>query len=806
MRFCHWWVLLQGTLIAASGVSVHLLLMSRIHSQLPEDVKPFYSYLQAGAFFPDSYYNCFGDKLDEAAEDAHWPPFLLSAAKYHHHQQGKPKVDWKAAKMVHLSMANSHHDDDDNRKKFRAFLYGIFSHQIADATWHSIRMNHGLLSHLAALEFDGDVEAAHSFLDTGGDLLVLRKLSANTDIFSKEQSIQDYFMVPWKAPIKEMVEIYHRLGHYDVSDYNMKFCLNRGFTGLSLEMKGYKLSSHAYIEQSPHLYDILDDYYLGGLEEIETSILRCMPNLDEWLDDANSELNNMDPWELCRAKLVEPRTAATLQDNHQVIQKSLNDDGYFVSPMVPNGRFGKDIELGNFLGEQVGLCAAVGSIYEDLDGTIYIIPLMGLRALENVKMTKVNQSIKKVSGSPEKYGYKIKNFVVETVTGDNIVIRHELLVVVSPGSGTVDIIKGSNTLLRFNFGGEFEQMGTDFELADMNGDGIEDFVFSSPFSGKNQRGSVVVLDGKKILIKVLTESPQYFQQDFVNVFVSQDYPTNRINAEIVDVSYKEFDPIILTIPDALRLSTGYENFGSTISVSGEYLYVGVTSISRVLVYDKLAITTSSSKSLPKFIIPHYGGAPYEFDGKAIPRITSRFSGQFGSKFMASGTYDGVEWILIGAHSESYSNCKRCGGLYLYTIVGNHCKLVTKVIMKVDSFPEYDLSFSKFGISGHLDANGTTVYISSPYLNNTGAIWKFDVSTLLEISTATATATPDVVELEDIVAIGVSGNGYTGFGNALKTYCDVYGETRLIVGLPDYGYRELANDAWKLVGRVGIYTL
>lgn len=103
--------------------------------------------MRAGAFFPDAFYSCFNSS--EVAEAAHWPPFLAAAVSY-----------WKDKYETNPNLDES---SMYNRLALKAFLFGAFTHQVADVSWHSLGMQQGLLSMLAANEFDGNVSLAHGY-------------------------------------------------------------------------------------------------------------------------------------------------------------------------------------------------------------------------------------------------------------------------------------------------------------------------------------------------------------------------------------------------------------------------------------------------------------------------------------------------------------------------------------------------------------------------------------------------------------------------------------------------------------------
>lgn len=101
--------------------------------------------MRAGAFFPDAFYSCFNNS--EAAEAAHWPPFLAAGVVY-----------WKNKYGNQNSLNESYTQD---QLALKAFLFGAFTHQVADVSWHSLGMKQGLLSMLAADQFGGNINDAH---------------------------------------------------------------------------------------------------------------------------------------------------------------------------------------------------------------------------------------------------------------------------------------------------------------------------------------------------------------------------------------------------------------------------------------------------------------------------------------------------------------------------------------------------------------------------------------------------------------------------------------------------------------------
>jgi glycosylphosphatidylinositol phospholipase D len=135
-------------------------------------------------FLPDAFYSCGSNNA--AAEAAHWPDFLATAVQH-----------WKT-KYGHIDLRNKSHDKKiiDKAMGLKAFIYGLFTHQVADVGWHSLGVNQGLLEVLAQSEFNRSIEKAHRsvhvkrgssnfsnsyirFLDTGGDLLMLDRYGSS---------------------------------------------------------------------------------------------------------------------------------------------------------------------------------------------------------------------------------------------------------------------------------------------------------------------------------------------------------------------------------------------------------------------------------------------------------------------------------------------------------------------------------------------------------------------------------------------------------------------------------------------------
>lgn len=138
-----------------------MIILARAMRSFPSHLKEYESHMMAGAFFPDAFYNCKNES--EAAEIAHWPPFLAKGVEVWKEKYGS---NWKTSRSKD-SLA------------LQAFLYGILTHQIADVSWHSLGQQQGLLAMLAENEFRGNFTEAHKMLDVGGDMIMLDRYGSS---------------------------------------------------------------------------------------------------------------------------------------------------------------------------------------------------------------------------------------------------------------------------------------------------------------------------------------------------------------------------------------------------------------------------------------------------------------------------------------------------------------------------------------------------------------------------------------------------------------------------------------------------
>ncbi|KAM9964573.1 hypothetical protein ACTFIW_004343 [Dictyostelium discoideum] len=205
----------------------------------------------AGAAFPDFGYDCGG--LANESEAAHWPPFLRAATKYLLETYPQP---WSLDGI-----------------RLAVFLLGVTSHQIADISWHSIGgIQQGLIRAMAGQDFNGTYELAHGNADEGGEF----ELAYNYDL--------SWLSDKWYVPITDIKNIFHSMNYPRVDDENLLRCnaiLYAGAMGVKI---GGRFFYPEIAKKSPFLVDHYQDYFIGGLDDMSIWTSYCWPVLMGWMD------------------------------------------------------------------------------------------------------------------------------------------------------------------------------------------------------------------------------------------------------------------------------------------------------------------------------------------------------------------------------------------------------------------------------------------------------------------------------------------------------------------------------------------
>ncbi|KAK9471679.1 uncharacterized protein V1510DRAFT_182923 [Dipodascopsis tothii] len=814
MRFFFGAVLaLQLALAAGCGVGVHVQVLSRIRQSLPKDLQALGTYTIPGAFFPDAFYGCF--KQSDAAEAAHWPPFMKTAVQYY--------LD--TYKTV----------DNPAGLGLRAFLYGAFTHQVADISWHSLGVDQGLLMAMALREFGGDYTTAHSTLDTGGDMIMMARLmGTSADLGWLKQH--------WTVPHKDLIAIFARAG-YTITPAALEYCMARGAAGLGAELRIAQTIYPRFAKRSPLLYEALEPYFLGGVQELTLATSECVANLNSWFSAGPPA----SAWDLCyvfagrapsahlhtdeqfvsvgdflreEIDLLMPSVQLThsadgsetiieVPDVGQVLadepgpaagpgpQIVMAAEPTFLSTGVAGSMFGAAFAFGNFRGDAVGPCVAIGAPLDPTetdarDGSVYVVPLaeiepmmvMGSHRLDLAEWrvtlpaeARAEARAQAVAGGlPHRFGESLAAIYTMNQT---------YLAVSAPGLSSVTLFSGPSTALTIlpaalpAYGKRgHKQVGVRLVVEDVDADGLQELLVCAPYSDLSssvrEQGELVVLSGR-MLATALAAGKATVGMD------------------------------ALVLPGVLNRTTvapaadaaAWELFGANAAASARTrsVYVAAEGSSYVSVYDSsdgMLVTTLAQVVSQNATADHFG--------KGV-LLTGHLP------FLG-------EWLLVGSPNESLTKGEQTGVVYLYIVdaTTHRPELACLIVGGADTS-----QFGRFGFAGAKTDDDAVVFISSPYAgHNRGIVWRLDMVELLARVGAdgetVASYAPDAV-VDDAVAqtavyvartAVVGATKGTGFGSALGHHSGL-----LFVGAPMHGFGDVGTNLRpdrQLAGGVHVYNL
>lgn len=788
MEYTMWWLGIGYWLVLFScaqgcGIGVHLLLLSRTQSYFPSELQRLSLYEQPGAFFPDAFYSCMG--LTDAAEEAHWPPFMKVAVDYWHEKYGEGYENYKskqieasgsrpktiAQKILNLVRPITGEQKlYENGINLKAFLYGVLTHQVADASWHSLGVSQGLLRMLADTEFHGHTKDAHDVLDFGGDMIMMRRL------INSEADLSWMTDIEWNYPKDDVLEIYRRLG-YDVNRNALEYCMLRGQMAVPAEKRIAKAAFISNARKSPTLFSHIEDYYLGGTIELTMSIRHCITKLNSWFENGTPD----DAWSLCGVfEGRRPFDGESMADeehgfnlsthNRQVAFTTKGHDPVVLTTGMNQALFGSSLSIGEYLDDELSL--AISAPFESVEvekeigmeqvpkGSVYVMKLSQIyRQLKSNELpVQITEAILDSSLSSresfefnDRFGAKLMKISV---------LGYDVLVTSSPGKSRIDFFVENKNLLQVQwqhasvrYGSRGEKLvGEIMAAGDIDGDGLEDLIIGSPRSdvdGRPQQGIVFVLTGKTLA-------------RLFKLSVSEDRQPHVVTIEDVADG-------VLNFPDQDKKPMGYSLFGSKISIikseNGKpSLAIGAQGLGKVYVYKfnhKIGLLENV------FELQGDDNSQYsDFGGGLVASVGNVLA-------VGSSTEDvEIEGIL----------CMQCGAVYIYTFKDNEVKRINKVTLS----PEDRLSFSRFGHEGTFATNDLLI-VSSPHARNErGSVWVIELGMDKQYATSIINEGPHPYS--------------NGFGNSISAHVD-NNELLLAVGMPYYGTGETA-----LNGAVAIYQL
>lgn len=736
-------LLLLVSVTFPAGVSIHSFIAVRTHLNTPSNLKNYWPQYLAGSFHPDAFYNCFHS---EAAEAAHWPPFIDEAIKY----------------LQDLLPYNDHGQEYRHEyQQLEAFIYGIITHQVADISWHSLRGDQGLLKMIANVEFDGDIEKAHNYLDTAGDFIILHQQFSNLSGESRNKLIK-FLSTPWEYPSEHILNIYSRLG-YNITPAELKFCMHRGYTALQSEISAVlsertSKSRLSFIE-SPLTVSVLEGYYYGGIEQIIAVLEPCMFELKNWISNRD---NNDDPWNFCRPVF------STAETKDKVDLISLNGNTILLSSGIANTKFGGSIKFGHFLGEP---SIAISAPYEESLGAVYLITLKEI--IKEAKVSSNSLQSMKLSGDdslsyPVRFGDKLFRWFLK---------EYELLIVSQPGLSSFKVFLGNRIIANLQFLDAATELGSNGTKQinilsdlphDINNDGYPDIIIGSMYSDSVgfQSGKVYALDGQLLYKRIKT---------FIDYKGLGLPPTIDINSLLI-IEYK--------LPQFLEQLSAFEQFGTSFTATNDYAIIGINSIGGVVIFEK---------STGKYVnILTYNDLFVDLESAIteFSYLPSRETSMFAYHKILSGSIDGKEWLLISAAGFNFETTLS-GIAYLYEVKKNRIKLITKL-------SPYDMNHSSFFDSQHIAemfssnmlklSESLVVISSNGYKDGCGGLYLADISQFLR-------ETKKTVVVEQLYE-GHKDIGFTNFASTSMEFFSFEGKNYLALSLSDYFYAP-ANDETNL---------
>ncbi|KAK9476682.1 zinc dependent phospholipase C-domain-containing protein [Lipomyces japonicus] len=811
--------------VSACGIAVHFQLLSRIRENLKPDQQSQATFSLPGAFFPDAFYGCMGQS--DSAELAHWPPFLKVAVEYY--------------RDTYQTF------DNPDGLGLRSFLFGVLTHQVSDVSWHSLGVDQGLLMAMARREFARDYNSAHNVLDTGGDIVIMQRLLRTSPDLS-------WLTQRWSIPKRDVRMIYRRMG-IEINRPSLEYCMARGLAALNAEISVAPSMYATFAKKSAILMDGLEDYFLGGMQEITASIIQCLPNLEQWFINGPPA----DPWTLCPVFAGKaPKMSYSVDYSHNStfepyidgmmskVRQTESNDGLTVyldlskfsvaqfatnpgsqlgtqhvfasnqavgkslmlSSNIPSSLFGSSFAFGNFRGPNVGPCIAISAPLEyseesgKQDGSVYVIPLTELDSMfaPSRQFNMLDLNMFRLPLPPQTFLSNLdsQNFTLPRRFGHSMAaitfFNTSILAVSSPGISTIDFYSGPVHLM----------------------------TILPPSHGTTTRYGAA---GRKLFgnqLHVIDADADGISELVVSAPQSDIAKNGREQGEILVLSGRELEfALAKGIPsvamDIVRLSrlirpiTGENSpgldeldfglFGSQIAFSGPFAFIGAAGAGLVYVFN------THSGEILFTLEPH-------------DTTSAKISG-FGGGALSAGYIKGLgTWVVIGSPNEPLPEKRTSqaidssqeGICYVYLISedGQH-KLLA--YLTADS---NDASFGKFGYAD-TKVNGDTgdniLYLSSPFAESgLGAIWKLNIAAIIaKVQDQTDVA---VFKFKPLVTGSrASGQVESWFGKSVAAVAssDHVNSHKgyLFVGMPNLGFGNMGTNSKlgaQLIGGVGVYVI
>ncbi|CUS13261.1 unnamed protein product [Tuber aestivum] len=742
-------------------ISAHQGVFSRLLKIHTESV-------QAGAFFPDWGYQCLNTNDD--AEAAHWPPFLIATVEHINSRYGS------------LTSKQRTPEEQEHLEKLIGFVFAVASHQVADATWHAIRLPTGFLSALAGVDFDGDEAAAHRVLDLGGDVILSSRIARNGE--DGKVWIGD----KWWVPIEDLVAIYSRIGR-DVSSFVMRYCTMRGLAALR---SGLAIGPGLYdtvASDSPMLTAELDGYYLGGINEMAARSVSCWANLTKWIAfGIDKEEKLINGWGICdvfRAIRARGGAGGSLHGKHRerkmVDEKMKNYPGgitftkdefgaesYHVPGMHPPSvdepkhpelsqdapglgdpryisayksysHFGASLSIGEFSPFDDGQALAVGAPWETTDsskpgeGGVYILPLKDFAnsTLQSAPdlLPLINQP---TASTDQRFGisstpWRIMNATFLAVAAAGPLTYDPSTPPSLPFQGT----SPAGKIHVFPRGSGSSLFSITFKGAELGSIGQRwwgETMLSADLAGNGEEKLIVSgsrSDGLRICEG--RGKAQLGEGEIAIISLHQPPPSPSPSDQPIHLESRDrsiaLTATILSLPESVKTTpcsktSTYENFGTAITFSAHSRTLFVSAPGTSSVFAYRWNPESSSLE-HVYTIPA-PRAPRPFSPSSSPPRSN-----FGAAVTAGFT-SSVEWLAISSTNEDVDGVKQSGILRVYTLSETAAELVAEVVPE-----KMGAEWARFGKVLAKDGDNG-LWIGSEFWDaGRGAVWWVDVGKILD---------------------------------------------------------------------------
>lgn len=724
--------------VLGAGVTTHLTYLARcVSSEIRSDYAP---WLKSGSFFPDSLYSCNPNNNDwkEFAETTHWPQFLVDAIEFWYFKYG------------------NYDNKRDSRESIalKAFLKGIFSHQVVDASWHSLvptYESHGLLKVLAETEFNGNINEAHNFIDVMGEFIYLNDVIRIVE----DNNLSFYTDKNWLLPREEdMMGLINATssGNIDISYAQLDLCVKRGLTASLSEVSAFlsnrnKFQTIAY-GVSPRARDLMQEHWIGGEFNLVSILKKCLPIFEALFNknEMESKADVLKQIMLCGN--LPPADTNEISFTIAGFERKFND--VYISPRTGPANFGSSLALGRFKNDG-NMYLAVGSPLDYGLGSTQLI------SWESISTSKNNLYSLTLQPITNMFGSKVHCLNI---------IGKDYLVISEPGSNSIYFYRGEELILkvRDTSSPDAHQLQVS-SVRDISGDGIPDLLLSGMNYGATETGSVLIVHGSSLI----------------------PYLVENMQTQFIEIS--ELDIIRL---DAAEYISPFQHFGAAVAASYTpnkkgFLYITCQSYGSVFVYDTKRL---NHKSVPKYYIMEQNiqllsDAKYP-DMNLVP---SKVHGMFG-KVLLSWAYNHNNYIAISQHLFNK--------VFIYRENDGELKFYVKLELISSSAPISNII--GFGTAIEYSSDQDVLFISSPgSYREIGAIWKITMIEICDIVEYWNLDTLEVNSLKHLLLFNPQTNetGVPNFGKSLLAGPN----DELVIGTPHHGYGVF--DSKQLTGQVVI---